>query len=137
MIKGAMNKQLIVRVGNEVGTLAQITSLISSYKINMVAICAYAVEGNCVVTMVTENNIHAKRLLKEKGYDVTEEDVVLVSVDNAPGALHSITEKISAAGVGLKLIYGSVEKTGKTSRIVFVSEENPKKILQALKIKLT
>lgn len=135
MIKGALNKQLIVRVGNDVGTLAQITSLISSYKINMVAICAYAVEGRCVVTMVTENNIHAKRLLKEKGYDVTEEDVALVSVDNAPGALHAITDRISAADVGLKLIYGSVDKNGKTSRIVFVSEENPKKLLQAIKVK--
>ena len=136
MIKGVLSKQLIIRVGNDVGTLAQITSLVSSYKINMVAVCAYAVDGHCVVTMVTENNIHAKRLLKEKGYDVEEEDVALVTVDNAPGALHAITQKISAAEVSLKLIYGSVDKNGKTSRIAFVSEENPKKILQAIKIKL-
>jgi hypothetical protein len=34
------------------------------------------------------------------------------------------------------LIYGSVEKAGKTSRIVFVPSENPKKLLQALKIKI-
>src|SRR5262245_13784193 len=132
MSKGVLNKQLIVRVGNEVGTLAQITSLISSYKINMVAICAYAVDGSCVITMVTENNNHAKRLLKEKGYDIYEEDVALVTVDNAPGALNSITDKISKAGINLKLMYGSVDKYGKTSRIVFVSEENPKKILSVM-----
>jgi hypothetical protein len=136
MIKGVLSKQLSIRVGNEVGTLAQITSLISSYRINMVAICAYAVDNRCSVTMVTENNIHAKRLLKEKGYDVEEQDVALISVSNEPGSLHQITEKISAAGVDLKLIYGSVEKHGKTSRIVFVPSENPKKLLQALKIKI-
>jgi hypothetical protein len=136
MIKGVLSKQLSIRVGNESGTLAKITSLISSYRINMVAICAYAVESRCVVTLVTENNIHAKRLLKEKGYDVEEEDVALISVPNEAGSLHGITEKISAAGVDLKLIYGSVDKHGKTSRIVFVSEDNPKKLLQALKIKI-
>jgi hypothetical protein len=135
MIKGVVSKQLSIRVGNEVGTLAQITSLISSYRINMVAICAYAVDNRCVVTMVTENNLHAKRLLKEKGYDVEEEDVTLISVPNEPGSLHGMNEKISAAGIDLRLIYGSVDKYGKTSRIVFVSQENPKKLLQALKIK--
>jgi len=136
MIKGVLSKQLSIRVGNESGTLARITSLISSYRINMVAICAYAVEGLCVLTIVTENNLHAKRLLKEKGYDVTEEDIALISVSNEPGSLHQITEKISAAGIDLKLIYGSVEKQGNTSRIVFVPEDNPKKLLQALKIKI-
>jgi hypothetical protein len=136
MIKGVLSKQLSIRVGNEAGTLAKITSLISSYRINMVAICAYAVDSRCVVTIVTENNIHAKRLLKEKGYDVEEEDIALISVSNEPGSLHQITDKISAAGIDLKLIYGSVEKHGKTSRIVFVPSDNPKKLLQALKIKI-
>ncbi len=135
MVKGVLSKQLSIRVGNEAGTLAKITSLISSYKINMVAICAYAVDNRCVVTLVTENNIHAKRLLKEKGYDVQEEDVALISVPNEPGSLHNITGKISEAGIDLKLIYGSVDKLGKTSRIVFVTQENPKKLLQSLKIK--
>jgi hypothetical protein len=135
MIKGVLSKQLSIRVGNEAGTLAKITSLISSYRINMVAICAYAVDSRCVVSMVTENNLHAKRLLKEKGYDVEEEDIALLSVGNQPGSLHEITDKISAAGVDLRLIYGSVEKQGQTSRIVFVCQDNPKKLLQALKIK--
>ena len=134
MTKGALSKQLIINVGNEVGSLAKITSLISSYRINMIAICAYAIKDKCVVGIVTENNNHAKRLLKEKGYDVDEEEVALISVGNEPGTLHSITERISNAGIDLKLIYGSVDKHGTTSRIVFVSK-SPKAILQVIKVK--
>lgn len=132
MIKAIASKQLTVDVKNKVGTLAEINSIIASSGINMVAISAYKVKDKCVISFVSENNAYAKRRLKAGGFSVDTEDVVLLSVSNEPGALRSVTDKISEAGIDLTLMYGSVEKLGKTSRIVLVSENN-KATLKAIR----
>jgi hypothetical protein len=133
MGKVVLDKQLLITVDNKVGTLAEISKVISSSGINLIAVCAYAVDNKGVIMFVSEDNKTAKKLLKEKGYDVREEEVILLTVDNKPGSLQAVTEKIAAAGIDLTLIYGSVEQKGKTSRIVLISEDN-NAVLTAIKI---
>ena len=124
MTSATVSKQLIITVNNKVGTLAEVTSVVSNVGINLIAVCAYAVDNKGVIIFVTEDNNQAKKLLKEKKYDVREEEVILLTLDNKPGELQKITAKISKAGIDLTLIYGSVEQKGKTSRIILVSENN-------------
>lgn len=124
MYKAQAGTQLMITVDNKVGTLAELTHLIASSKINLVALCAYAVDNKGSFMFVTENNEQAKRILKAQGFDVREEEVILLTLDNKPGALTSVTEKISNAGIDLTLVYASVEKGAKNSRIVLVSEDN-------------
>lgn len=124
MINAILDSQLMIRVDNKVGTLAEISSVISASKINLLAISASAVDNVGHLYFVTENNAEAKRLLKQKKYDVREEKVVLVTLDNKPGALQSVTTKIAQAGIDLTLLYGSVEKEGIISRVVMISENN-------------
>jgi hypothetical protein len=124
MIKAALDKQLIITVDNKVGTLAEVSGVVSSSGINLVAVCAYAVDNKGVIMFVSEDNAKAKKLLKEKKYEVREEGVILLNLDNKPGALQSITKRIAEAGIDLTLIYGSVEQKGHTSRVVLISEDN-------------
>ena len=124
MTNAALDKQLVITVNNQVGTLAEIASVVASSGINLIAICAYAVDNRGVIMFVSDNNDLAKKLLQAKKYDIREEDVVVISLDNKPGALQLITEKISRAGIDLNLMYGSVDKAGKTSRVVFIAENN-------------
>lgn len=124
MIEAILGKQLIITVDNKVGTLAEVSGVVSSSGINLVAVCAYAVDNKGVIMFVSEDNKKAAKLLKEKKYNVREEGVILLTLDNKPGELQRITKKIAEAGIDLTLIYGSVEKKGKTSRIVLISEDN-------------
>ena len=110
--------QIIITVNNQVGTLAEITSAVAASGINLVAICAYAADNKGVIMFVCDNNNLAKRILKAKKYDIREEEVVLVSLDNQPGALQSVTERIAELGIDLNLLYGSVDRSGKTSRVI-------------------
>lgn len=134
MTKAVLEKQLIITVDNRVGTLAEITSLVASSKINLIAMCAYAVDNKGVIMFVSDDNARAQRLLKARKYDVREEEIILLSLGNKPGALQTICQKIADVGVDLNLVYGSVEKGGKTSRIVFITEDNPA-VLMAINIK--
>ncbi|MFC1646397.1 hypothetical protein ACFL2Y_04380 [Candidatus Omnitrophota bacterium] len=124
MTKAALNRQLIITVDNKVGTLAEVSEVVSSSGINLIAVCAYAVDNKGVIMFVSEDNKQAKKLLKEKDYDVREEEIVLLTVDNKPGSLQAVTQRIANAGIDLTLIYGSVEQKGKTSRIALISEDN-------------
>lgn len=131
-MKVTLDKQLLITVTNKVGTLAEVCSVVASSGINLIAICAYAVDNQGIIMFVCEDNEQAKGLLKAKNYDVREEEIVLLTLANKPGALQSVTEVIAAEGIDLTLIYGSAEKKGKTNRIVLVSEDN-EAVLAALK----
>ncbi len=132
MTDAILSTQLMVHVDNKVGTVAEVSSTISSSGINLIAVCAYAVDNNGFIMFVTEDNKKAKKLLKDKNCDVREEEVVLLNIDNKPGALHAVTQRIADSGIDLTLIYGSVERKGKKSQIVLISEDN-NAVLAAIK----
>jgi len=124
VIEAVLDKQLMIQVEDKVGSLAEVTSVISGSGINLLAVSAHAVDNRGTIMFVTEDNKQAKALLKTKKIDFREEEVVLVTVDNKPGALKTLTKKIADAGIDLNLLYGSVDKNSNLSRIVLVSENN-------------
>ena len=131
MDNAALDKQLVVTVDNKIGGLAEVTHVVSSCGINLIALCAYAVDNKGVIMFVSDNPNEAKKLLKSKRYDVREEEVIVVSLSNKPGALQAVSQKIADVGIDLNLVYGSVDKNGKTSRVVLVTEDNDS-VLMAL-----
>lgn len=133
MFSAELDKQIMVTVDNRVGTLAQMTKVIASSGINMVAACAYAVDNRGIVMFVSEDTEKAEKALKAKNYDVRTEEVILVTLDNKPGALQALTERIAKAGIDITLLYGSVTKGGKSSSIILISEDN-QSVLSLLKL---
>ena len=124
MIKADLDRQLMISIDNTLGSLAEVTSVISSSGINQLAICAYSVGNKVAIMFVTADNNAAKKLLEDQGFIVQEEEVVLLTIDNRPGALQRITDKIADAGIDLKLIYGSVSPNQELARIVIIAENN-------------
>lgn len=123
-ISAELSKQLMIMVDNKVGKLAEVTSAISSSGINLVAICAYEIENMVAMMFVTEDNNAAKKLLESAGLKVQEEEVILLSVENKPGALQTVTNQLAEAGADLTLIYGSVDKDAEMFRNVVHCKNN-------------
>ena len=124
MVAAELGKQLMIRVEDHVGTLAEITNLVSPSGINLIAICAYAVGKTVAIMLVTDDNNGAKRLLQKKGYQVQEEEIILLTIDNKPGSLQKVTDKLAQGGIDLRLIYGSVDKGSENTRIVVITKNN-------------
>lgn len=124
MVQAEISKQLMIRVDNRVGSLAEVTSFLSASGINLIAICAYEIEGLVSIMFVTDDNNATKGILERNNIKVQEEEVILLTIDNKPGALQKITDKIAEAGINLKLIYGSVAQNVNVSRIVLLSDNN-------------
>jgi len=124
MIKADIDRQLMISVKNDVGMLAAVTSVITSTGINLRANCAYAVEDKAAFMFVTDDNNAAKKLLEVHNIMVHEEEVILLSIDNKPGVLRTVTDKIAEAGINLTLMYGSVDPSAEIARIVLVARDN-------------
>jgi hypothetical protein len=124
MIKVEIDRQLMIRAKNETGKLSQITNLLSANNINIIAICAYSLEGAFALMFVTEDNNAAKSLLESKHYKVEEEEVILLTMENKPGALQRVTDQIACAGIDLSLLYGSVDGSSDLGKVVLISRNN-------------
>jgi len=124
MIKAVLERQLMIYVNNDVGMLATVTSIITSTGINLLANCAYAVDKKAAFMFVTDDNNGARKLLEAQNINVQEEEVILLSIDNKPGVLRSVTDKVAEAGINLTLMYGSVDPGAEIARLVLVSKNN-------------
>ena len=124
MINAELSKQLMILVNNAVGSLAEVTSVVSSSGINLIALCAYEVEGKVAIMVVTADNNESKKLLEKQGFAVQEQEVILLTIMNKPGALQRVTDLLAESGINLSLIYGSVDEKSESSRIIIIAEDN-------------
>jgi len=124
MLKVELDRQLMVRVEDHPGALAKMIETISSSGINILAVCAYSVDSTAAFMFVTDDNNATRKLLEDKQYKISEEEVVVVTIPNKPGALQEVTDTIAQFNVDLCLMYGSVDKSSETSRIVMIAKSN-------------
>ena len=81
--------------------------------------------------LVLKDNYTVKKALAAKGWEVKEEEVVVVDLENQPGSLNKIAAKLKKANVNLRYCYGSAAAAG-TDQIVFKAIDNAQ-ALNALK----
>ena len=97
-------KQLLAITENKVGMLAEVAAEVSGSRVNIQGISAYAIENKAYFRILTENNQAAKKALEAKGYEVIEQDVIIMTLANKVGALKEVADKLKAAGIDLKYI---------------------------------
>ncbi|MDH5201713.1 MAG: ACT domain-containing protein [Nitrospirota bacterium] len=127
MAKAKKSKELSFSMPDKVGLLSEISTAIAKVKVNILASCAYGMEGKAVFIMITDNNAKAKKSLASSGVNVKEEEVITVEMPNKSGELQKVAKKISEAGINIHYIYGTAG-TGKTSICVFKTADDKKAI---------
>ena len=129
MIKDAnLCKELVITADNKVGILANIAKILADHGINVEGVAGYAAENNkAKIMIVAEDTLRAKEALQKAGYkDMKEHEVVVVDLENKPGALKSITAKMSDAKIDIKYIYGTACPSGCPARLVLATDNNEK-----------
>ena len=127
MIKSAkLGKELVVTVKNKVGALAEISKLLADHGINIEGVAGYAMDGDARLMFVADDTLRAGDALAKKGYSVKESEVVLVDLENKPGALKGLTAKLAAEKIDIKYAYGTACPEGCPARIVLATANNEK-----------
>ena len=103
-----MAKDLTVMLEDRPGTLAEMGKALGKAGINIAGGCGFRCEGKGVIHILVEDVAAARRVLQQAGIEVGDERPVLVlDVENRPGAAGDITGRIAKAGVNIELVYAA------------------------------
>ncbi len=107
MAKCTKEKELVIRTSDKTGLLEEITGAMAVGGINIVALCAYGMEGNAYIMMVTNNHTKAKQIAETQGWSVEENDVAVVEIHNTVGTAHILATQLKDKNINIQYCYGS------------------------------
>jgi hypothetical protein len=127
MAKARKVKEISFTMPNKVGLLSEVTTAIAKAKVNITAICAYAMENSAYFMLTADSTAKAKKPVAPLGVAIEERDVVEVEVPNKSGELQKVSKKIADGGIDIDYMYATAGK-GKTATCVFKTSDNNKTI---------
>ena len=118
-------KQIVITAEDKPGMLSEITQLIAGENVNIEAIKAFVdSKGKANFYIITVDNQKALSVLRAGGWQAKEEEVLVVELENKPGALDKMASKLKEGNVHLLYCYGSVGQAGASARFVMKAENN-------------
>ena len=87
MTKITQSKEILVSTKNKIGLLLEVSELLSLEGFNIDAISAHASGNFALIGIITDDNHRALELLKDIGYEVVENNVIIAELDHKPGVL--------------------------------------------------
>jgi hypothetical protein len=101
-----VTKDLTIALEDRPGILAELGEALGGAGINIEGFCGYASGGTGIVHLLVDDATAAREALEGAGIEVQDErDVVVIDVQDRPGALGVIARRITNADVSLNLAY--------------------------------
>jgi hypothetical protein len=101
-----MAKNLTIELEDKPGILAALGEALGGAGINIEGFCGYASGGRGIVHLLVDDAAATRSALDGTAIDVVDErEVVVLDLEDRPGALGVIARRISNAGVSLNLAY--------------------------------
>ena len=119
-----IRKQIMVRVADAVGKLAELTGTLKTAGVNIVAACAWTEGEKGQMLLVTDDNDKAVAALSGQVEQCETSDVVVATVADEVGALNAAAGKLAAAGIAIKACYATT--VGGQAMIVLDTADNAK-----------
>jgi hypothetical protein len=116
----AIRTELCLRLPNSPGALAGVCRLLSDERVNVLAM---ALESGGQLRLVVDNHVHGAATLRDHHHQVTERDVIVTSIPNAPGALAPALKLISDARINIEYAYGGAGEAAGTASVVVGVED--------------
>ncbi len=116
---------------NKPGRLAKICSALGHEKVNVKALCVMDAEGRSVLRFVTDDLEPTRKVMTSLGTEFAIADVLAVDMENRPGALAKILERLAEEHINIEYAYSASSTTQGRSLGIFHTS-NPKRALQIL-----
>lgn len=131
MINNAsIGKEVVVTAENKIGLLDKICKLVATGGINIEGVAGYAAEGQAKIMLVTSDATRAMEMLIAAGFkSVKESEVIVVDLENKPGALKIVTDKLALQNVDIKYVYGSGCSGSCAARLILSTSDNQRALV--------
>lgn len=100
-----IGKQLSVFLENRPGGLAKICGILAQAGLNVLALSVHDTVDHAIVRLVVDQPIKALLLLEQQGLYILEQDVVVISLDNRPGQLAELAQRVARADINIEYAY--------------------------------
>ncbi len=120
-------KQISVFLENNPGTLRELTNLLGSGGIDLMALSIADTQNFGIVRIIVEDNQvdPALKLLRDSGYTCRVNNVICAVVEDRPLGLNDLLETINEIGVSVEYLYSFLRATGDKALIILrLSEQD-------------
>jgi hypothetical protein len=114
-----MVKQLSIFLENRAGRLRTITSLLSSFKINIRALSLADASDFGVLRLIVDQPERAEDALRNNNYTINTADVLAVEMEDVPGALDNVLEILAQDHINIEYMYTFNGCQGDKAIIIF------------------
>jgi len=119
-----LGEEIVITTINKVGLLADISVMLANEGINIEAAVGYEIGRMAKLMLVTNANLKIVAELKRKRYkSVKETEVLLIELENKPGALKVVTTELKANKIDIRHLYVTTSAGG-WSRMVVQTSDN-------------
>jgi len=106
-------KQLTVSLENRPGALAGVARVLADAKVNIQALMGSTAASQDSVQFVVDNLGKAKKALDKAGMKYTEGTWEQFELNNKPGALAEVAEKLAKKGMNIESVCATIPKGAK------------------------
>ena len=110
--------QLTLTLESKPGVLAKICQALAGAGVNIIALCAAETAGRGKIRMVVSDPARAKDALKAAKLRCGEEPALMLTLEDRPGALARVADKLAAGKVNIKCAYATTGGAGGTATVV-------------------
>ena len=112
-----------------------ISYIMGKEKINIENISTVTVGDKAIITMMVKDPKKAAEILKKNGFNVLEEDTIMIKLPDKPGALSEVTKLLKDEGISISSLY-VVSRDGKETVVALTvdKQRKAKKVLEPFMI---
>ncbi|MGB2755404.1 MAG: ACT domain-containing protein [Phycisphaerae bacterium] len=116
-------KQLSVTMENVPGQLERICRVLAQAKVNIRGLSVADATDLATIRLLVSDPATAQKALREAGLACSAQEVLVLNLDDRPGALESVAARLGAARVNIHYIYGSGD-SGKDKGILVLKVDD-------------
>lgn len=120
--------QISVFIENKPGRLTEIVKALATNGIDIRALSVADTTDFGILRLIVSDPEAAIKVLKAEGVTVSKTKVIGVSFDDKTGALASVLEILSGAGIAVEYAYAFMTHTTQNSSVILRVEDNEKAI---------
>ncbi|NLM60529.1 MAG: acetolactate synthase [Clostridiales bacterium] len=118
--------QISVFIENRPGRLYAITKTLSENDIDIRALSLADTTNFGILRLIVNDPVKADKVLRENGFTVSTTKVLAVQVEDKPGGLHSILEKLYEQSIGVEYAYAFITRKADGAFVILRVEDNEK-----------
>ncbi len=97
-----MGTQFVVQLENRPGALAGLTRAVAAAGVDIRGISGGGAGDRGYALLTTSDDVATRTALRAGGYPFVEGETIIVDVEDRPGGLAAVAEKLAAAGVDIR-----------------------------------